>query len=1068
MKKLSLILVAVLFTCAFAVAQRAIEGTVTDPTGDPLIGASVVAQGTTVGTITDIDGKFSLNVPDGINAVIVSYTGFESQTIDITGLTTLAIALSEGSLLEEVVVVAGGIEKNKARLGYALQNVDPDEVLAAREVNFVNALNSKVAGVTVTSSSGSPGASSNIRIRGNTSVNGSNSPLFVIDGVPIDNSSTGNGTDGVDQSNRAVDINPNDIASITVLKGPSATALYGVRAANGVVLVTTKQGENGKPRISISGTYSMDQVNKLPARQSTYAQGRVLGGTPTYLGPGTANGFSWGPLISDLEFDGEPNSFDTNGGLVAAGEGNGTAARAYDPYDFFINGNTYDLNASVSGGTEGLSYFLSGGRLSSNGIVPNSTFARTTFRLNLNSKINDRLSTGMGVNFINSGGNRIQRGSNLNGVMLGLLRTSPTFDNGNGKIGQAAADDVSTYVQENGDQRSYRNGIYDNPYWTVNRNPFKDNVNRVIGNVFANYKLTDDLLFGVKVGLDQFSDARNSAFDIQTNAFRPVAGSVSQTKINNRDFNTDVTLAYNKNITDNFTLNVLGGWNIYDTKYNSQGSIGSELSIAGFYDISNATDIVSSNFDLRKRLYGAYATADLGFNDYLFLNLTGRNDWSSILPVDNNTFQSFSASLGFVLTEALNMNSGILDYAKLRTSYGVVGNDGGTAFIYATQNTFTQAASGGDGFISTVAFPAFGTNAFERGTLLGNDKLRAERTSTFEVGGEFKFFKGRLGADITYYNSTSEDVIIATQISSATGFANVVQNSGVINNNGIELVLNGTPIKSNKFRWDVDLNFTKYENDVIELAEGVESIGLAGFVSTSADVVPGQPFSAIYGTGWQRTEDNQIIVGADGWPLQDPVKKALGDPNPDWVAGLRNTFSFGDFSLSGLIDVRQGGDMWCGTCGIIDYFGTSQQSADERNDVVVFDGVINKGTAAEPNYVPNDVAVGIAEADASASFSSFYRVRYGFGGISEMNIYDTSWIRLRELTLNYSVPKSLLSGKGINGIDISLTGRNLWLNTKYPGIDPETNLTGDSNGFGLDYFNMPNTKSYTASVKLNF
>jgi len=840
-----------------------------------------------------------------------------------------------------------------------------------------------------------------------------------------------------------------------------------VRAANGAIVITTKQGVAGKPRVTIATTYSVDQANKLPARQSTYAQGRVLGGTPTYLGPETANGFSWGPLISDLEFDGEPSEFNRLGNLVPKGEGNGTAAQAYDPYNFFVNGNTVDFNASVSGGSESMKYFLSAGRLSSTGIVPNSTFARNAFRLNLENKINDKLTTGMGVNFINSGGNRIQRGSNLNGVMLGLLRTAPTFDNGNGKIGQAAADDVSTYVQSNGDQRSYRNGIYDNPYWTVNRNPFRDDVNRVIGNMFANYSITNDLTASVRVGIDQYSDARNSAFDIQTNPFRLVAGSVVQQKINNRDFNLDATLNYIKNINDNFTLNVLGGFNTFDTKYNSQSATGTTLAIAGFYDISNATDIVAGNFTSRKRLYGAYGTADLGFNNYLFLNLTARNDWSSILPADNNTFQSYSASLGLVLTELLQMNSGLLDYAKLRASYGVVGNDGGSAFIAATQNVFTQASSGGDGFISTVDFPAFGTNAFERATLLGNSQLRPESTTTWEVGGEFKFLKGRLGADVTYYNSVSSDVIIATQISSATGFANLVQNSGRITNSGIELVLNGTPVKTNKFAWDVDVNFTSFENDVEELAEGVDAVFLAGFTSTSVEVVAGQPFSAIYGTGWQRTENNEIIIGSDGWPLADPVKKALGDPNPDWIAGLRNTFTFGDLSISGLLDFRQGGDMWCGTCGIIDYFGTSEQSASERNDVVVFDGVVNTGSDAEPVYVKNDNAVAIAQADPNASFSSFYRVRYGFGGISEMNIYDTSWLRLRELSLNYRVPSNIL-GNVFTGANVSLTGRNLWLNTKYPGIDPETNLTGDSNGYGLDYFNMPNTRSYSATVTLNF
>jgi len=466
-------------------------------------------------------------------------------------------------------------------------------------------------------------------------------------------------------------------------------------------------------------------------------------------------------------------------------------------------------------------------------------------------------------------------------------------------------------------------------------------------------------------------------------------------------------------------------------------------------------------------LYGIYATADVGFNDYLFLNLTARNDWSSILPADDNTFQSYSASLGLVLTDLLNINNNFIDYGKLRLSYGKVGNDGGTAFIYSTKNVFFQGSVGGDGFITPVVFPNFGANAFERSTLLANATLRPEATTTYEIGAEFSLLKGRLGADITYYNARSEDVLIATDISSTTGFTSLVQNSAVITNSGIELVLDANPVRSSNFRWDIAVNFTQMENDVEELAEGVESVGLNGFISTSVDVVAGQPFSAIYGTGWQRTEEGRVIVGSDGFPLADPNRKALGDPNPDWTAGIRNSFTVGDISISALLDIRSGGDMWCGTCGIMDYFGTSKLSADERNDVIVFDGVVNTGTTDEPVYAENTTAVALGSADDSASYTSFYRVRNGFGGISEMSIYDTSWLRLRELTLSYNLPANIL-GSVFQGATLSLTGRNLWLSTDYPGIDPETNLTGDSNGYGLDYFNMPNTKSYTATVRLNF
>ncbi len=1071
---MTFVIVATMVT--LGLSQRTVSGTIADDTGIPLIGVNVIEKGTTNGTITDIDGTFSLDVSDAAEALEVSYTGFANQEIDISsGLSKVMVTMAEGAILDEVVVTAAGLEKNKRTLGYSVQNVDPDDLLTSQEVNFVDALNSKVAGVSVVSSSGSPGASSNIRIRGSVSINGSNSPLFVVDGVPIDNSSTGTGADpgssnvsGVDYSNRAIDINPNDVESLTVLKGPAATALYGVRAANGAIVITTKRGAAGKPRVTVSASYGLDQVSQLNDRQSTYAQGRALNGVPTYRGPETFEGFSWGPLISSLEYDGaEDYDFDRNGALVPAGTGNGVAAQAYDPYDFFVNGNTVDLNASISGGSEAFKYFLSFGRLNQNGIVPNSEFARNSFRLNTTANVTDKFDVGLDINYINSGGTRLQRGSNLRGVMLGLLRNTPTFDVGNGLTGQEAADTPSTYELINGNQRSYRAGIYDNPYWVVNKNQSLDDVNRVIGNINFGYDLTPTIRLGYKLGLDTYNDSRLDTEDIVPNW---TVGALALTNITSQDLNSDLTLAYNDQLTSAIGLSGLVGFNVFDSQFNINTTRGTTLSSSNFYNISNAADIQTSQDLTRKRILGVYGTADFNFSEFLFLNLTARNDWSSTLPVDNNSYQSYSASLGFAFTEALNMNSNILNYGKLRASIGRVGLD---AFVYATNNVFNLASStqnagiGGDGFISTFDFPALGTSAFERDVLLGNNQIVPETTTSFEIGGEFKFLRDRLGVDVNYFNSKSEDVIIAVDLSPTTGYTNAVQNAATITNTGWELTGYANPVRQGDFRWDTEVNFTAMENTVESLSDDIENVFLAGFTSTSARAVAGQPYSAIYGLGFQRNEANQIIVGADGWPLVDSAPQVLGDPNPDWIAGWRNSFTYKGVTLSGLLDIRQGGDVWCGTCGIINYFGTSQLSADERNDVVVFNGVINTGTADEPVYVENNTPVALADPTTS-DVNTYYRVRYGFGGIGEMNIFDASWIRLRELTLAYSLPATMLENSGIEGVNFTLSGRNLWLSTDYPGIDPETNLTGDTNGYGLDYFNNPNTKSYSATVKLTF
>ena len=1067
MKKISLLLVLMVSLVGFTLAQRTISGTITDDSGETLIGASVVAKGTTVGTITEIDGTYSLNVADDVTTLIVSYTGYDTKEIPLGASNVVDVAMTQGVELSEVVVTAVGLEANRSKLGYSIQNVDADELLASKETNLVDALNSKVAGVQVTSSSGSPGASSSIRIRGSVSINKSNQPLFVVDGVPIDNSSFGNGVDGVDNSNRVIDLNPNDIESMSVLKGPSATSLYGVRAANGAIVITTKKGKKGKPTINITTSFSNDDVNKFNDLQRTYAQGTTLNGEQIYRGPETAEGDSWGPLVSDLEYDGDSDYFfNPNGNLVPVGTGNGVPAETFDHQDFFVNGQTLDLNASVSGGSDDVRYFISAGRLAADGIVPNSEFERTSFRVNTDAQLTEKFSAGMSMNYVNSGGNRVQRGSNLRGVMLGLLRTAPTFDNGNGQTGQEAADNPDAYVNPDGSQRSYRWGVYDNPYWTVNNNPATDNVNRLIGNVNMKYDIIDELFVSYRLGVDTYTDSRVNAEDINLGGFGSNAGSVINRNINLIDINSDLILGYNSQISDKFGLSGVVGYNIYNTNATDRTVTGTTLSAPNFYHISNATDILSTEFISRKRIHGVYATADVNFSQYLFANFSFRNDWSSTLPVESNTYQSYSVSLGFELTEALKIkNNPYFSYGKLRASYGVVGND---AVIFATNNTFPQASIGGDGFISDVSFPAFGTNAFERSLLLGNNTIVPEKSTTIEIGGEFKFFKGRLGIDVTYYDTESEDVIIAVDLPATTGFTSVVQNSGVIENKGWEIVGDLRVIDTKDFTWNAAANFTAYTNEVVELAEGVENIGLAGFTSTSVDLVAGQPYSAIFGTGWQRTEGGDVIVGADGWPLEDQTRKALGDPNPEWTLGIRNTFSYKGITVSGLLDIRRGGQVWCGTCGILDFFGTSQLSADERNDVVVFDGVVNVGSAENPEFVPNTKPVALANADGSASEASFYRRRYGFGGNAEMNIFDSSWVRLRDLSVGYSIPAAILEPIGLGSASITLTGRNLWLQTEFPGIDPETNLTGASNGYGLEYFNMPNARSFNATINLTF
>ncbi|MEP3968008.1 MAG: TonB-dependent receptor, partial [Nonlabens sp.] len=503
-----------------------------------------------------------------------------------------------------------------------------------------------------------------------------------------------------------------------------------------------------------------------------------------------------------------------------------------------------------------------------------------------------------------------------------------------------------------------------------------------------------------------------------------------------------------------FTYNV--GYDGYYTKFSRRIQIGDGLTIPGFFDVSNASSNQVRESAGGKKLIGAFATASFNYKDMIYVTPSFRNDWSSTLPVGNNSFQSYSLGTSFVFTELFKENDSFLDYGKLRLSYGSVGKDAPTL---ATTTVFGGSFIGGDGFIQGVSFPAYDTVSFERSGLAGNPNLTPEKAREFEVGMELKMFDNKLKFDVTYYDKLSSDVILPVDVPSSSGFTSKIDNAAEVSNKGVEIALGYTPIRTEDFQWNIDVNWTTYENIVESLAPGVEQVTLNGFSSTSAVAAAGQPFSAIFGSSFQRDDAGNVLIGDDGYPIQSTENSIVGDPTPDWQAGISNTFSYKDFSLSFLFDIRKGGDVWCGTCGILDYFGTSTRTLN-RDQTTVFQGTV------QSTGLPNTQVVPYYDSTISEN-NNFYR-RYGFGGTSESNIYDGSWIRLRELTVTYNLPSKLLEKTFFESASISAYGRNLWLSTDYPGVDPETNLTGDSNGYGLDYFNQPNTKSYGVNLNLNF
>ncbi|OWY19375.1 SusC/RagA family TonB-linked outer membrane protein [Sphingobacteriales bacterium UPWRP_1] len=1082
MKKIFLLLLFVTVAAGQAFAQRTITGTVTDATsGEPVVGVNVSAKGTTVGTVTDLDGKYSLGVPKSANAVVFSFVGYKTQTIALDGASNiLDVALEEDVLnLDNVVVTAVGVTRDKKALGYSVQEVGGDKIGQARETNVVSALAGKVAGLYVNNSSGTAGASAFVRIRGTNTIQGDNQPLFVIDGVPIDNSQnyTGNPDNGeqnnlvagVAHSNRAIDIPQSDIASITVLKGAAATALYGSQAGNGAIIITTKRGTKkaGKGmNVEFSTGYDVTSYNKMIPLQTLYAQGN----NGVYQGPASGQSRSWGPLLSDLVYNPEiPNPFDKNGSIVSkSAYPNGKPVTAYNNIDdFFQNGSNWTNALALSGGNDLGTFRLSMGYDKSNGIVPNNTFAKGNIGINGDMQVSSKFKVSAGATYINSGGTRIEQGSNTSGVMLGLTRTPPSFDNSNG-LGEDAVDDESSYLFPSGAQRNYRGGGgYDNPFWTVNRNPLKDRVNRLIGNIGLTYTFTDWLNLSYKLGNDFYSDRRKQFFAIGSRT--AALGRVIEDQYFNSKFNADLILRADKQITDDLRIGGLIGHNMRSTRGQRLYNQGDNLTIPGFYHLSNASTITTRESISRSRDMAVYATLEADFMRAFYLTLTGRNEWTTTLPEGGNSFFYPSASLGIVFTELAGLSDNkFFPYGKIRASWAKVGL--GSPFLYATANYYTSSIAS-DGWTDGVAFPYAGLSGFESSDVLGDPNLKPESRTEFEIGLETKFFNGRLGFDATYYSGESVDLIFPVPVARSSGYSSIVTNSGRMTNKGWEIVLSATPVRTGSgFNWDVEYVFTRNRNVVEELAEGVPTIILGGFEGANIRAVAGEPYGSMYGTGFYYDAEGNRVIGSDGYPLADPDERSFGTYQPDWTMGLRNTLSFKGVSLGCLFDFRKGGIMWNGTKGALYYFGTHKDT-EARDQVVVFDGVkATYGADGLPVLDANGIPVTSGPNDLAVPYDQNWLSNgngNGFvGNNTEDFIENTDWVRLREVTLSYRLPYDLLKKSPFGAIDVTLTGRNLWLTTPYTGVDPETSLTGATNAQGLDYFNMPNTKSIGVGLRI--
>lgn len=1098
MKKFLLFLALMLFLGVQVTnaQKRAISGKVTsgeDGLGIP--GVTVVVKGTTIGTTTDIEGNYQISVPPESNILVFSFVGMKSQEITLGSSNTVNVVLNRDILdIEGVVVTAIGIKRETKALGYSVQEIGSNSIEKSANPNVINSINGKIAGVQITNSSGIAGGSSFIAVRGRNSILYENQPLFVVDGVPIDNSQFYSGnpdqqnnnlTEGVGYSNRAIDLNPDDIQSVSVLKGGAATALYGLRAANGVVVITTKKGASSKGSSKYNITYStnitFEKVDKLPKLQTKFAQGF----NGLWYGPETGNRNSWGPLIDTCRYATGPLSpdqdvygngnmipdgiydWDKNGIIVGMHESNATS-RKVNIYDnagkFFKTGVTVNNSINMAGGGDVSNFYFSLSNLRSNGVIPKNTFGKTTVKIAGETKLSSKLTVGGSVNYINSGGLRIQQGSNISGIMLGLLRTPCTFDNSNGysdPVGTPAA-----YLFPDGTQRSYRGyGIYDNPYFSVNMNQFKDDVNRMIGSFNLAFNPTNWMTLTYRLGNDFYSDRRKMHYAIGASQWP--SGQVYDDQHFNKDINSDFILTLKKDFSEDFKTTVIIGQNMYQTQHQQLYVEGNGLSIPEFYNLSNAASVITRDILKRKRTAAFYSDLGFSYKSMWYVNITGRNEWSTTLPPNKNSFFFPSFSTGFVFTEMPSLRKDkslqkILPYGKIRLSYASIAND---ADVYSTR-TYYEQTNYGDGWTPGISFPFAGLTGYMVGNTLGNAGLGPEKLKSFEIGADLRFFDNRIGVDFSYYNNRNEDLILPVPLAGSSGYVVKLMNAATMENKGIEILLNATPVKLKNFSWDLTINFTKNRNMVVSLAEGIENISIGGFTGSDIRAVAGKPYGSVYGTQWVKDSKGNIVINDDpndpqyGYPMKDENEGELGTVQPDWTMGITNGFNYKGWSLSFLVDIKQGGVMWNGTKGVLNALGVSQQT-ETRGDSIVFSGV--KGHFNEAGEL---VTNGVNDIYGVRDQNWYNGVGGGYNGPTEQDIEKADWVRLRELTITYNLPKTWVSKIHLQSADLYITGKNLWISTPYTGVDPETSLFGADNAQGIDFFNMPSTKSYAIGLKV--
>lgn len=1054
MKKFTFILLCLVIGISTVVAQNTkVAGSVISADdGLPVIGASIVVKGTMVGTVTDYDGNFTLEVPSNGKVLIVSYVGMLTQEVPVSPNVRVVLK-SDTHNLDEVVVTAMGISKEKKALGYAVQDVKGEKLTQAANSNLAGALQGKVSGLDIKPSSGMPGASSQITIRGARSFSGDNTPLYVIDGMPVtstpdvDTDLQNNGSvSGADFANRAVDIDPNDIESINILKGQAASALYGIRASNGVIVITTKSGKGlakGKPQISFSSNLSFDVIGRLPEFQKTYAQGASGKYSPT-------NSLSWGPKITDLPNDptyggNTSNAYTKEYGnhegmyyqpqRAAAGLDPWTTPQAYDnAKDFFDTGVTWSNSINVAQALDKSSYSVSLGNTHQDGIIPSTGMDRYNVKVSAETKLHDNWTTGFIGNYITTAIDKAVTSGN------GLLRTvysaPPSYDLAG--IPSHIAGDPYT-------QNSFR-GAFDQAYWAMDNNKFTENTNRFFGNAYANYKTkfgTTDHTLNVRYmfGVDSYTTDYVDSYGYGSNTGGG-KGQIENYGWTNATYNSLLTINYDWNINDDWGLNVVAGNEVIQSNRGKYYEYGTGYNFPGWNHIDNATTQSTSSEHWKKRTVGFFGNVSASYKNMLYLTVTGRQDYVSSMPRGNRAFFYPSVSAGFILTELDALKNDVVNHAKIRASYAEVGQAGDF------RENFYSVPTYGGGFYSLtpILYPINGSNGYTPYYKIYDPNLKPQNTRSYELGTDLSFFDNLVTLNYTFSRQNVKDQIFDVPLASSTGAGKLVTNGGKLHTNVHEITLSFNPIRTRDINWDFGFNWTKIDNYVDELAPGVENISLGGYVTPQVRAAAGEKYPVIYGVGYKRDANGNRLVDEDGLPIAGEAQ-VIGKVSPDFIMGFNTTLRLWDCTISAVLDWKQGGQMYSRTSGLADYYGVSKRT-ENREGTIIFDGYKEDGTK-------NDI--GITGANAQQEYYSI------LNNIDESSIYDNSFIKLREVAVSYPVFKS-------NWMQVTLNvfARNVLIWAQVPDLDPEASQGNNNMSGAFEDYSMPQTASYGFGVNVKF